>query len=404
MKQLMPVLLFFLLLSCLLFCKSNESTGVICRKAVKNTAEILPGDARMALYLPLLEGKRAGLVVNHASRVGDVLLPDTLLSLGVDVRCLFVPEHGFRGTADAGEQLKDDRDARTGLPLLSLYGKNKEPSPRWMDSIDVLIFDLQDVGVRFYTYLSTLHYCLEACAKSNTPLILLDRPNPNIRKVDGPLLDTALRSFVGMHPVPLLYGMTIGEYGKMIVGEGWLKTNKHPELTVIPCENYARDSNWVLPYRPSPNLPTERSILLYPSLALFEGTMFSVGRGTTHPFECFGAPGFSAGDFSFVPQPTEGARHPKHEGKLCRGRDLRNLPVETLRTEDTLRLEYLLLAYEHYVPQDSFFLPTRFFDLLAGTTVLRKQLQEGYSATEIRQSWQEDLTAFRQIRAGYLIY
>lgn len=358
----------------------------------------------MELYLPILRGKRVGLVVHAASRVGGRLLPDTLLALGVDVRYLLVPEHGFRSTADAGEEVTDSRDSGTGLPIISLYGKQKEPPGSLMDSIDVLVFDLQDVGVRFYTYLSTLHYCLSACAKSRTPMLLLDRPNPNIRKLDGPVLDTAFRSFVGLHPVPVVYGMTIGEYARMLVGEKWLDAESQVEMTIIPCAHYTRDSVYVLPQRPSPNLPTERSILLYPSLAFFEGTVFSVGRGTSHPFVCFGAPGYPEKNFTFVPQAREGARHPKHQGKLCKGLDLRTLPLETLRQEDSLRLQYLVSAYAGYPARDSFFLPGRFFDLLAGSDVLRKQLQQGLSAKEIRASWQADLKAFRRLRQKYLLY
>ncbi len=408
MKQI--VVYFFAIFSLFaLNCAHRQSAGEsICppqggrRKA--DDFRIQLGAERFSEYLPLLEGKRVGLVVNQASRAHDVLLPDTLQSLGVDLRCIFVPEHGFRATADAGAYVEDGRDEHTGLPIISLYGKTKEPPREWMDSLDVLLFDLQDVGVRFYTYLSTLHYCLEACAKSGTPMLLLDRPNPNIRKLDGPVLDTAFSSFVGMHPVPLVYGMTIGEYAQMIIGEGWLKTDAVPDLKIIPCAHYTRDSVWVLPRRPSPNLPTERSILLYPSLALFEGTVFSVGRGTSQPFECFGVPGFPAGNFTFKPEPKEGARHPKHEGVLCRGMDLSELPIEELRQEDTIRLEYLLFAWKHYEEHGAFFLPNHFFDLLAGTDALRKQVLSGASVEDIRASWEEDLEAFRQMRKPYLIY
>ncbi len=400
MKQFVVFFFFFFFFVCL----SCPSRSVSPSEDAARAKRLSPGAERMELYLPLLQDKRVGLVVHAASRVGMRLLPDTLLALGVDVRYLFVPEHGFRSTADAGEQLADGRDSRTGLPIVSLYGKQKAPPRALMDSIDVLVFDLQDVGVRFYTYLSTLHYCLSACAKSNTPMVLLDRPNPNIRKLDGPVLDTAFRSFVGLHPVPVVYGMTIGEYARMLMGENWLEAEEPPEMHLIPCAHYTRDSVYLLPQRPSPNLPTERSVLLYPSLAFFEGTVFSIGRGTPHPFTCFGAPGFSEKSFTFVPEPRQGARHPKHQGKVCNGFDLRSLPVETLRSEDSLRLEYLALAYARYEPRDSFFLPSRFFDLLAGSDVLRKQLKQGLSAKEIRASWQEDLQAFRRLRQAYLIY
>lgn len=397
MKQFVVSTLFFFF-----FWLSACSYSNVEQEA-KETA-IRVGAERLEAYLPLLREKRVGLVVNNASRIGNQLLPDTLLSLGVDVRYLFVPEHGFRTTADAGAYIDDEYDKKTGLPIVSLYGKQREPSRALMDSIDVLVFDLQDVGVRFYTYLSSLHYCLRACAKSNTPLVLLDRPNPNIRKIDGPVLDTAFRSFVGLHPVPVVYGMTIGEYALMLVGEGWLETARQPDLQVIACTSYTRDDVYVLPYRPSPNLPTERSILLYPSLAFMEGTVFSLGRGTPHPFECLGAPGFAAGNFSFVPQPMQGARQPKHKGQMCIGLDLREEPLQVLRMEDSLRLEYLTTAYQHYQARDSFFLPNRFFDLLAGTDLLRKQLMRGLSANDIRASWQEGLQKFRAIRKKYLLY
>lgn len=362
------------------------------------------GAERTELYFPLLKAKRIGIIANQSSRLGSKHLLDTLLAAGMDVRRIFSPEHGFRGTADAGAKIEDGRDPRTGLPVISLYGKNRKPTPDQLHDLDVMIFDIQDVGARFYTYISTLHYVMEACAEQHIPLIILDRPNPNGHYVDGPVLDTAFRSFVGMHPVPIVHGMTIGEYGRMINGEGWLKNGIRADLTVIPCAGYNHQTRYVLPIKPSPNLPNERSILLYPSLCLFEGTCISVGRGTNSQFQVIGHPDWPQGDTVFTPVPNPGARHPKLEGQTCRGISFRRLTPDSLRSRPGLHIEWLVRAYRQFPDKAHFFLKTNHFDRLAGTDQLRKQIIEGKSAQEIKDSWQPALQRFRATRQQYLLY
>ena len=366
---------------------------------------VTPAADRPDKYLPLLKGKRVALVVNQTSMVGTTHLADFLLSKGVNVRKIFAPEHGFRGRADAGAKLKDGRDGRTGLPLISLYGKHKKPTKAMLRGIDVIVFDIQDVGVRFYTYLSTLHYVMEAAAEQHIPLIVLDRPNPNGHYIDGPVLQRKFRSFVGLDPVPIVYGMTIGEYAKMLNGEGWLKGGMKADLRVIKLQGYTHATPYRLPIKPSPNLPTERAVALYPSLALFEGTQFSAGRGTSTPFELYGAPGYTKKSFCFTPKPMPGASSPKHKGKCCYGVDLRRVPVERIRSEKRLNLGYLLDAYRHYSDKKHFFPNSgKFFDKLAGSDRLRKQLEAGWSEAQIRKSWESDLRRFKKIREKYLLY
>lgn len=350
-------------------------------------------------YLPLLQGKRVGLVVNHTSTVGSRHLADTLMSRGVRVRSIFAPEHGFRGEADAGALIADGRDPLTGLRVISLYGKNKKPQAAQVDSLDILVFDIQDVGVRFYTYISTLQYMMEACAERRKPLLLLDRPNPLAGYVAGPVLDTALRSFVGMQPVPIVYGMTLGEYARMLNGEGWLAGAKTCSLTVIPLgDGYTHRRPYVLPKKPSPNLPTGQSIALYPSLCLFEGTPLSVGRGTPYPFEWYGGPHTGLGPDTLTPHTRPGAAQPPLKGVLCYGRLLRQ--AEAPANGFTLR--YLLEAYQAWPDKSTFFIP--FFDKLAGTRTLRQQIEQGMDETAITATWQKDLAAFSQIRKKYLLY
>ena len=365
---------------------------------------IIPAAERPELYLPLLKGKRVALVVNHSSLIRGKHLLDFLLANRIKVRKVFAPEHGFRGRADAGEHLKGGVDRKTGIPIISLYGKHKKPTKKDLADIDLLLFDIQDVGVRFYTYLSTLHYVMEAGAEQHIPVIVLDRPNPNGHYVDGPLLKKGYRSFVGLDPVPVVYGMTIGEYAKMLNGEGWLRGGVRSELTIIPLADYAHRSFYSLPVKPSPNLPNDRAIALYPSLAFFEGTVFSAGRGTAKPFQLYGAPQYSIKKFSFVPRPRPGAKYPKFKGKRCWGVDLSKRSLQAIRSEKRLNLSYLLDAYRHYPDKKSFFLKNRFIDRLAGSDRLRKQILSGKNKKQIRASWQADLAKFRKIRAKYLLY
>jgi len=355
-------------------------------------------------YLPLLKEKKVAVVVNQSSLVGNIHLVDLLLKNRVELKTIFAPEHGFRGKADAGEHLKNGVDAQTSLPIISLYGKHKKPTKQDLEGIDVIVFDIQDVGVRFYTYLSTLHYVMEAAAEQGIKVIVLDRPNPNANRIDGPVLQSSQRSFVGLHPVPILYGMSIGEYAMMINGEGWLKNGVKADLNVVKLQNYTHNTVYHLPVKPSPNLPNDRSILLYPSLALFEGTKISVGRGTTKQFQLYGAPRYKMRQFSFIPEPMVGAKYPKHEGKRCYGVDLSTLDVRKLQQAQTINLNYLLDAYKNYDDKADFFLKNGFFDRLAGNDRLRVQIINGVSEEEIRKSWEGELVLFKAIRQKYLLY
>lgn len=324
------------------------------------------------------------------------------MALQVDVVKVFAPEHGFRGTADAGEHVADQRDKRTGLPIVSLYGKHKKPTPADLHNVDMLLFDIQDVGVRFYTYTSTLHYVMEAAAENGKPVVVLDRPNPNGFYVDGPVLDTAFRSFVGMHPVPLVHGMTIGEYARMINGEHWLKGGVQCQLTVIPCAGYEHGLFYQLPVKPSPNLPNMSAIYLYPPLGLFEGTLVSVGRGTDKPFQCIGFPGCTLGQYGFTPRPMPGASDPPYKGVACTGLDLASYGEVYSRLEPRLSLEWLIGMYQAAPDKGKFF--NNFFDKLAGGTALRKAIIAGSTEAEIRQNWQPALKAYKQMRQAYLLY
>lgn len=365
--------------------------------------EILPGARLMSNYLPIIQNKRVAVVANHTTLVGKKHLVDTLLTVGVSIKKIFCPEHGFRGDFEAGEQIGNYTDKTTGLPVISLYGGSKKPKPTDLNDIDVVIFDLQDVGVRFYTYISTMHYVMEACAENGKPLIILDRPNPNGFYVDGPLLDTAYRSFVGMHPVPLVHGMTIGEFARMINGEGWLKGRIKCELTVIPCKGYTHSMTTALPVRPSPNLPNHLSVLLYPSLGLFEGTVVSVGRGTDYPFQVFGYPNFPDKAFRYIPVEKRGASiNPPYKGKSVYGIDLRDYSVNYFLDHRKIILDWLIYSYSNYPEKEKFF--NNFFNLLAGTNELRLQIESGLSPSEIRASWQPALEQYKQIRKKYLLY
>jgi len=375
------------------------SSSLICQQK-----EMLTGAERTSYYLPLLKGKNIGLVVNQTSIIGKVHLVDSLIQMGLNVKKIFAPEHGFRGNADAGEKISDSKDAKTGVPIISIYGSKKAPEKADLEGIDILIFDIQDVGTRFYTYISTLHYVMLSCADNNVPLIVFDRPNPNGHFIDGPMLDLAYQSFVGMHPIPVVHGMTIGEYAQMINGENWLGDNKRTNLQVVSCLNYKHSDIYNLPIPPSPNLPNMRSIYLYPSICYFEGTQISLGRGTNKQFQVLGAPNLNAGDFTFTPEPKPGAMNPPQLGKLCRGMDLSGLQELQIKAKKTIDLSYLIQIYRDYPDKESFFLPGMFFDKLAGSSKLREMIQSGYSEQQIKDTWQPGLNQFKKLRKKYLIY
>lgn len=427
----------------------------------RQQAEILTGAEQFALYLPLLQGKRVGVVANHTSVIGRrylskcpnalpcadmaasltsvppkqtdaafaagkdsasqtrfhaflqplpgtadsalyVHLVDMLLDSGIRLQKVFSPEHGFRGQAEAGAKVNSQIDSKTGLPLVSLYGNHKKPTPEDLQDIDILLFDLQDVGLRFYTYVSTLHYVMEACAEAGIPVIVLDRPNPHAAYTDGPVLDTACcRSFVGIHPVPVVYGMTIGEYARMIQGEHWLKNGIDCDLSVIPMEHYSRRTEYAFPVAPSPNLRSMKAIYAYPSLCFFEGTPVSLGRGTWQPFECFGFPGSPVGDYAFRPEPIKGlSENPPCKGQECRGFRIPDSIIEKL--PEKICWDYLIEMYAAYPEKEKFF--TAFFSKLAGTTRLADAIREGMGTEELRASWQKELEDFEKIRQKYLLY
>jgi uncharacterized protein YbbC (DUF1343 family) len=360
------------------------------------------GAERTVEYLPLLIGKRIGIVANHTSMINETHLVDSLLGLNLDVVRVFSPEHGFRGNADAGERVKSNIDKTTGIPIVSLYGKNKKPTAHQLEDLDLIIFDIQDVGVRFYTYISTMSYVMEACAESNKKVIVLDRPNPNGHFVDGPLLEKKHQSFVGLHPVPIAHGMTIGEYAKMANGQGWLHNGISCDLTVIKAENYDHNTFYTLPIKPSPNLPNMSSIYLYPSLCLFEGTPVSIGRGTSTPFQVIGHPLIKSNAYSFTPKSMSGAKSPRLEGEECKGYNLSNFETNYTKEQGRINLSWLINIYNEYPEKKGFF--TKMFLLLSGTDLLQQQLEQGVSEAAIYTSWQQGLTDFKVIRKQYLLY
>ena len=368
-------------------------------------AQPIVGAALMDEYVPQLEGKRVAVCGNHTSLVGTTHLVDTLLALDVNVTKIFCPEHGFRGEAEAGANIQSSTDAATGLPIISLYGKNKKPTAEQVKDLDVILFDIQDVGCRFYTYISTLTYVMEAAAENGVSVIILDRPNPNGYFVDGPVLDTAFRSFVGMHPVPVVHGMTIAEYGLMVNGEGWLANGVRCDLSVVKMAYYDHTVRYSLPVAPSPNLQTDEAIYLYPSLCLFEGTPISIGRGTEHPFEMYGHPDLTAGDYHFMPHPIKGvSENPPLKERDCRGFLLTETAHAMLDSTNCFNLEYLLTAYQNFPNKETFFLKNGFFNKLAGGTGLKNAMVAGKSEEEIRASWQPALEQFKAIRSQYLLY
>lgn len=407
----MPKNTFFCLLL-IVSCKNNGQkiqSAVILpeshnpKKEIEVTKGIVLAANRTGEFLPILEGKRVGVVTNQTGIVKRkntdyIHLIDTLQLHNVNVTKVFAPEHGFRGEADAGEVIKDGKDIRSGLPIVSLYGKNKKPSPEQLSDVDIVLFDLQDVGVRFYTYISTLHYVMEACAELGLPLLLLDRPNPNGHYIDGAVLEAGFESFVGMHPVPVVYGMTIGEYAMMINGEKWLAQSLQADLTVIPLENYTHQTPYSLPVRPSPNLPNDVAVNLYPSLCFFEGANMSMGRGTDLQFQIYGSPYMENNGFSFVPEPNFGDKNPKFKGQLCYGENLTAVP----RLSE-INLSWLIQAYEQSKSVKTPFF-NNFFDKLAGNDQLRQQIIRQETQENIRASWQPELEKFKRIRDNYLIY
>lgn len=405
-------------------CSAQKETGKT--SAEKNT--ILPGAERLHVYLPLIKGKRVGIFANQTSMVGNTHLVDTLRKLGVDIKVIFGPEHGFRGTADAGEKVGNYIDSKTGIPVVSLYGAKKNPSPEDLKEVDVLIFDLQDVGCRFYTYINSMQEFMETALENHKPLLLLDRPNPNGFYVDGPVLDLKYKSGVGKQPIPIVYGMTMGEYAMMLLGEKMVSEKANAinaynittsptvdtpfHFMVIKCQGYTHKSKYVLPVRPSPNLPNIQSIYLYPSTCFFEGTVLSEGRGTSKPFQVFGHPSLPKNLYSFTPNPNEGAKNSKLYGQVCYGWDLSGTPEEVLaQTGNRIQLKWLIEAYKLFPEKDKFFLLPKsgkmedsFFNKLAGNNDLWQQIKNGTSEEDIRKSWEPQLSEFKKIRKKYLLY
>ncbi len=397
------LLLSFVLQSC--STAQNNSVPVFPTKALEVNTKIKVGAARTDSYLTLLRGKNIAVVANQTSTIGQTHLVDSLLSLSINVKKVFAPEHGFRGEAGAGEHIKDGLDVRTGLPIISLYGKNKKPKSEMLHGIDVIIFDIQDVGARFYTYISTMHYVMEAAAENNVQLIILDRPNPNGFYIDGPVLKMEFQSFVGMHPIPVVHGCTVGELALMINAEGWLKGKKKCELTVIPCENYSHLDLYNLPIPPSPNLPNMSAVYLYPSLCWFEGTIVSVGRGTTAPFQVIGYPKNTTGKYEFTPRNIPGvATNPPHKNEKCTGHDLHEFGEFYMASSKELYLEWLFGLYEKCTDKSKFFASEKFFDQLAGTEVLRKEIIRGAQVSEVRSTWKSEIEIFKLMRRKYLLY
>ena len=368
-------------------------------------SQIITGAEQLERYFPLIRDKKVAVCFNQTSVIGKTHLVDTLVNVQINVVNIFAPEHGFRGEAEAGAQIQSSVDAKTGISVVSLYGKNKKPTLEQLKDVDIIVFDIQDVGCRFFTYISTLHYLMEAAAAAKIPMLLLDRPNPNGYFVDGPVLEDKFRSFVGMHPVPVVHGMTIGEYAKMLNGEKWLENELVCDLQIIECKNYTHSCRYSLPTNPSPNLGSDESVFLYPSLCLFEGTDISVGRGTSTPFQIFGSPNLTVGDFYFTPESIKGvSEKPPHKGKKCRGFDLTEIANTELQNNNSFNISYLIIAYNNFPKELKFFTNPDFFDKLVGNTTLRWQIINGKSEEEIRASWQPALENFNKMRSKYLIY
>ncbi len=367
---------------------------------IKKYSSVTIGAQQFSSYLPKLKGKKVAIVTNQTGLINNTSIVDTLLSLKVKVKKIFGPEHGFRGTTEAGEKVNSNIDKRTGLPVISLYGANKKPNAKDLTGIDVVVYDIQDIGVRFYTYISTLCYVMEACAENKKELIVLDRPNPNGFYIDGPVLKEEFKGFLGLHQVPLVYGMTCGEYASMANSEGWLKNNVKCKLTVIKCLNYDRKATYELPVKPSPNIPNATAVLLYPSLGLFEGTVMSLGRGTKFPFQVIGHPNFPDTSFSFMPLPSELSKTPKYVNEKCFGYDLRKNPYTTSHP-GKIDLSWLITSYVKLRKEDFF---DRNFNYHAGNSELQEQIKKGVTEAEIRNSWKKDIEKFKFLRKKYLLY
>lgn len=411
MKKIITLLIVSFIFIGLESCKdSKASRGIIFSNsdAVNSdfdNTKVFPGAYNIAKYLPLINNKNVALVVNQSSTIDDVHLTDTLLNLDVKLVKIFAPEHGFRGKADAGEHLNNSIDSKTGLPIVSLYGKKKAPDAEDLKGVDVIVFDIQDVGVRFYTYISTMAYIMNAAKDNDIPVIILDRPNPNGHYIDGPVLEEKFKSFVGMFPIPVVYGMTIGELATMINGEGWLNDSKKCDLTVVKCTNYTHLSHYRLPIAPSPNLPDFLSVSLYPSLCFFEGTTVSVGRGTDKPFKQLGHPLLKDDfDYSFIPKPNLGAKNPKYNGQKCYGIDLSKIKAKNFRAKGKIDLSWLIDFFNKVEGKGKFFLDNNWIDKLAGTDKLRKMILQGKTDEEIHKNWENDLERFNKKRKKYLLY
>ena len=420
-KYLLLLLTCIILVSCKTAKPVNYSVPAqtMVKSKIRST-KFMTGTDNMGSYFSLLKNKKVGILTNQTGQVtfdAPLLMKDTanhsqqqsvktitmhvvdyiVQNTKIDLVKIYAPEHGFRGTADAGELIVDGKDTKTGLPIISLYGNNKKPSAEQLQGIDVLLFDLQDVGARFYTYISSLHYVMEACAENNIELIVLDRPNPNGNIIDGPILEKEYASFVGMHPIPVLHGMTIGEYALMINGEKWLKDSLQCKVRIVPCENYRREMPFSLPVKPSPNLPNDQAINLYASLCFFEGTNVSIGRGTNKQFQLYGSPYLTANHFTFTPMPNEGAKDPPMNGRICCGEDLSQIPKV-----NKLELKWLIKAYNETEDRPKFF--NSYFTKLAGTKKLQQQIEGGMPEDEIRATWRAGLEKFKEMRRKYLIY
>lgn len=397
MKIVINIFLFFML--------QVAGFSQIIQKYTTANDSIVVAAERVEEYLPYLQNKRVAIVGNQTSVVSNCHLVDTILAHGINIVKVFAPEHGFRGEAANGEKINNGIDSQTGLPIISLYGKDKKPSDKMLENVDVIVFDIQDVGARFYTYISSMHYVMEAAAENNIEVVILDRPNPNGFYVDGPVLDLDYQSFVGMHPIPIVHGMTIAELALMINGEGWLEKAIQCEIHIIPCENYSHKDLYKLPIAPSPNLPNMTSVYLYPSLCLFESTEISVGRGTDFPFQIFGYPKLENGTFSFTPKKIEGvSEYPKFKDENCQGYDLREFGNFYFTNGGGLYLDWLIGIYTNYPDQSSFFNHNNFFDNLAGNKKLRQQITTGVSVQRIKESWDVDISTFKNKRKKYLLY
>ncbi|MCC6815442.1 MAG: DUF1343 domain-containing protein [Saprospiraceae bacterium] len=380
---------------------SSEAKTFFANNLINRT---LPADYRLTDYLDLLKNKRIAVVVHPCSVIEGVFLVDTLLKHKINIVKIFAPEHGFRGEADAGEQVQSEIDLKTGIPIVSLYGKNKKPDSSQLIDVDLVLFDLQDVGVRFYTYLSTLHYIMEACVEQDKELLVLDRPNPNGHYIDGPILESDCKSFIGIHPIPIVHGMTLAELALMIKGENWISKSNDLKLHIVKCLNYSRFERYVLPVKPSPNLPNERSILLYPSICLLEGTIVSLGRGTEFPFQIYGHPDFITYDTIFTPRSIKGAKNPPLLNQVCKGFSLQKCPLDILRIKDSIDLSYIIKSYEELGEREDFFLKNGFIDLLIGNKNFKNQIISNTDPAMIRKSWKDGIIKFKEKRERYLLY